>query len=87
MSSILSKVDEVQSLPAERESEGLYLVNGVHDAWAKLAALPPGPPPPSFLEIGGGLGQHDTPVHPARPQVCAGIQSASATGGQGACQE
>jgi len=41
MSSILSKVDEVQSLPAERESEGLYLVNGVHDAWAKLAALPP----------------------------------------------
>lgn len=41
MGAILSKVDEAQNLPAERESEGLYLVNGVHDAWAKLAALPP----------------------------------------------
>ena len=48
LSSILSKVDEAQRLPAERESEGLYLVNSVHDAWAKLAARPPGTPPPPF---------------------------------------
>jgi hypothetical protein len=41
LGAILSKVDEAQSLPADRESEGLTLVNGVHDAWAKLAALPP----------------------------------------------
>ncbi len=44
LGAILSKVDEAQSLPADRESEGLTLVNGVHDAWAKLAALPPGSP-------------------------------------------
>lgn len=42
VNTILSRVDEAQSLPAERESEALPLVNSVQDAWGRLAASPPG---------------------------------------------
>ena len=39
---ILTRVDEAQRLPVERESEALPLVRGVQDAWSRLANLPPG---------------------------------------------
>ena len=42
VSAIVSRVDEAQRLPADRESEALPLVRNVQDAWSKLASSPPG---------------------------------------------
>lgn len=41
VSAIVSRVDEAQRLPADRESEALPLVRNVQDAWSKLASSPP----------------------------------------------
>ena len=47
VSTIVSRVDEAQRLPADRESEALPLVRNVQDAWSKLASSPPGTCKPS----------------------------------------
>ena len=53
VSAIVSRVDEAQQLPPDRESEALPLIRNVQEAWSKLASSPPGEVQPHFASDKG----------------------------------